>query len=156
MSRSRPRRIPLISTAIVLAAALAWALGAVVSRPMLRFVSPILLAFYATAGTLPIHFLMPLLMDSPSINEIWDLKILACILYSGVFSTGLAYAMWNYGVQQIGPSHAAVYQNLVPLVALIAAWFFLRETISPTQILGGAMIIFGLYITRRLRPRPNS
>ncbi|MFT7632035.1 MAG: drug/metabolite transporter (DMT)-like permease [Mariniblastus sp.] len=144
----------LAGNGLVLLAALAWAMGAVVSRPMLKFVSPIRLAFFSTAGTLPIHYAMPYIMNSPDVAEVWTPKIVACILYSGIFSTGLAYAMWNFGVQQLGPSHAAVYQNLVPLIACIAAWIFLREQISAMQIIGGSLIIFGLYITRRLRPKP--
>ena len=143
----------LAGNGMVLLAALAWALGAVVSRPMLKFVSPIQLAFYSTVGTLPIHFIMAMINGSSSEpTQIWDWQLVSCILYSGIFSTGVAYAMWNYGVQQQGPSHASVYQNLVPLIALIAAWFFLREVISPIQIFGGAMIIVGLFMTRRLRP----
>ncbi len=146
----------LAGNGLVTLAALAWALGAVVSRPMLKFVSPIRLAFYSTVGTLPIHFMMSLINGSPSFSGVWDLSLLACILYSGVFSTGIAYALWNFGVLQLGPSHASVYQNLVPLVALLAAWFFLREIISPIQILGGGLIIAGLFITRRLRPKKES
>jgi drug/metabolite transporter (DMT)-like permease len=143
----------LAGNGLVLLAALAWALGAVVSRPMLRFVSPIRLAFYSTVGTLPIHFVMAMINgESSGEVQVWDWQLISCILYSGIFSTGVAYAMWNYGVQQLGPSHASVYQNLVPLIALIAAWFFLSEIISPVQIFGGAMIIVGLFITRRLRP----
>lgn len=139
---------------VVLLAALAWALGSVISRPMLTFISPIRLAFYATVGTLPVHYLMPLLMDSQNIGQVWQPGVMACILYSGVFSTGLAYALWNYGVQQLGASHAAVFQNLVPLVALVAAYVSpLRETITPFQLVGGGMILFGLFVTRRLRPK---
>jgi len=144
----------LVGNGLVLLAALAWALGAVVSRPMLKFVSPIRLAFYSTVGTLPIHFLIATFSDASGPAEIWDWKLLSCILYSGIFSTGVAYAMWNFGVQQLGPSHASVYQNLVPLIALIAAWVLLAESISSVQILGGFMIIAGLFTTRRMRPKP--
>lgn len=144
----------LFGNILVLVAAIAWAIGAVVSRPMLNYISPIRLAFFATAGTLPIHFLMPTVFPSANgFSGILAPEILACILYSGIFSTGLAYAMWNYGVQKLGASYASVYQNLVPLVALIAAWFFLSETISPMQLLGGFLIIFGLFVTRKIRSK---
>lgn len=139
---------------MILIASLAWACAAVISRPMLSFISPIRLAFYATIGTLPIHFLMPGAITGMQSSSISDPKIIMVIIYSGVFSTGLAYAMWNFGVQQLGPSHASVYQNLVPLIALLSAWFFLDEHISAFQITGGTLILFGLFVTRRLRPAP--
>ena len=145
----------LIGNGLVLIAALAWSLGSVVSRPMLKFVSPIRLAFYATLGTLPIHFVMPWIMGSENFHLIWDPVLMTSILYSGIFSTGLAYAMWNYGVQQLGPSHASVFQNMVPLVALIAARFFLSEVITVWQGIGGVLIVFGLFVTRRLRNRDS-
>jgi drug/metabolite transporter (DMT)-like permease len=60
--------------------------------------------------------------------------------------------MWNYGVHKLGASHASVYQNLVPLVALAAAWISpLKEKITTIQILGGFLIIFGLLVTQKLR-----
>lgn len=142
----------LIGNLLVLVAAIAWAIGAVVSRPMLNYVSPIRLAFYATAMTLPLHYSMPFVVsNSTGFAGFTAPDVVACILYSGIFSTGLAYAMWNYGVQKLGASYASVYQNLVPLVALIAAWIFLGETISTIQLVGGTLIIAGLFITRRIR-----
>jgi drug/metabolite transporter (DMT)-like permease len=60
--------------------------------------------------------------------------------------------MWNYGVHKLGASHASVYQNLVPLVALAAAWISpLNEKITVVQIIGGFLIIFGLLVTQKLR-----
>ncbi len=145
----------LLGNALILLAAMAWSLGAIVSRPLLKLISPIQLAFYATVGMLPLHYLMPFLMGSHDFDRIQEPSIMLCIFYSGVFSTGLAYAMWNFGVQQLGASHASVYQNLVPLIALLAAWLSpLGETITPIQMLGGFLIIFGLFVTRRLRTPP--
>ncbi|MFK7769918.1 MAG: DMT family transporter [Mariniblastus sp.] len=142
-----------VGNLLVLSSALAWAMGAVISRPLLTFVSPIRLAFYATVGTFPIHFAMPFFLSTTPVEAMGNSFVVASVLYSGIFSTGLAYAMWNFGVLKLGASQAAVYQNLVPLVALIAAWVSpLREVLTPMQFLGGVMIIFGLFVTRRLRP----
>ena len=137
---------------LILIAALAWALGAVVSRPMLKRISPIRLAFYATSLTLPLHFLMPFLTGG-SFEHLADPGVVMCWLFSGIFSTGLAYAMWNLGVKQLGASAAAVYQNFVPLVAIFVSWQFLDESITLIQIIGGVMIIAGLLVTRKLRPQ---
>ncbi len=148
----------LLGNTLILISALAWSLGAIISRPMLQYVTPIRLAFYATFGTLPIHFFM-VWYFSPSamatIQELFTWQVIACIFYSGIFSTGLAYAMWNLGVKQMGASHASVYQNLVPLIALLVAWYFLAETVSLAQLAGGAMIIFGLFVSRQLRKRAS-
>ena len=143
-----------LGNALILCSALAWSFAAVISRPLMRTVSPIRLAFLATLGTLPIHYLAVPYLAAPATVDWWQPQLLVCIAYSGVFSTGLAYAMWNYGVQQLGPSHAAVFQNLVPLFALAAAFVMLGETVAWDQALGGSLIIIGLVLTRRWRPNP--
>ncbi|MDB4483832.1 DMT family transporter [bacterium] len=142
----------LIGNSIILIAALAWSTGVIISRPLMKTISPIQLAFYATLGTLPIHYLMAWLFETNGFQHLNQPAILFCIGYSGIFSTGLAYAMWNYGVHKLGASHASVFQNLVPLVALAAAWISpLNEKITAIQILGGFLIIFGLLVTQKLR-----
>ena len=141
---------------IVLFAALAWAVGSVISRPILKFTSPIKLAFLATLGTLPIHFWAARSSLSSGAIASIESNTWLCIFYSGIFSTGLAYAMWNYGVQQLGASHASVFQNLVPLVALVFSWFLLGEVVTSVQVIGGMMIIAGLVIVRRNRHQPSA
>ena len=56
--------------------------------------------------------------------------------------------MWNVGVRQVGPSHAAGFQNLVPIIALITSWLLLGEVPLLLQILGGILIIAGLVVMR--------
>ena len=76
---------------------------------------------------------------------------LAALCYSGIFSTGLAIAMWNIGVKQVGPSHAAGFQNLVPLIALGSSWLLIGEIPVLQQLVGGALIIAGLITMRMSR-----
>ena len=146
----------LVGNSIILIAALAWSTGVIISRPLMKTITPIQLAFYATVGTLPIHYFMAWFVQTDGLNHLDQPSILFCIGYSGIFSTGLAYAMWNYGVHKLGASHASVYQNLVPLVALAAAWISpLNEKITWIQIFGGFLIIFGLLVTQKLRTTPT-
>ena len=48
--------------------------------------------------------------------------------------SGLAYLLWYRGVRVIGQNRTSVYQNLVPVVALLSAWLWLSET--PTAAAG--------------------
>jgi drug/metabolite transporter (DMT)-like permease len=53
-------------------------------------------------------------------------------------------------VRNLGASHTAAFGNLVPIVALGAGFLILHEPISPVQLLGGALILSGLYLVRRV------
>ena len=145
----------LVGNLIVSLAAFSWAFASVLSRPLMKTVSPLELAFYSVALTVPFHFLIA----GPAVAEIGQLFddpwLMLAIVYSGVFSTGLAYAMWNFGVQQLGASHAAGFQNLVPLVALAASWLLIGEVPFPAQVIGGVVIISGLWTMRNQRQKTS-
>ena len=136
---------------IILAAALAWSVSSVISKPLLNHISAIRLAFFSIIVTLPIHWALAipnLQADFAAALHPWTLASIMC---SGFFSTGIAYAMWNYGVQKVGAPHAAIYQNVIPLVAVLSAWLMINEIPLALQIWGGAMIIAGLVVMRRGR-----
>lgn len=142
-----------VGNLLILSGSLAWAAGTVLSRPLLHAVSPLQLAFWSALITTPMH----LIIIAPQIAENWDKATQSItfleIVYSGVFSTGLAYASWHVGVRILGGSHAAVYQNVVTLVAVIGGWLFLHEQPVAAQIGGGVLIVFGLVAMRSGRTR---
>ncbi|WP_293726416.1 EamA family transporter [uncultured Phascolarctobacterium sp.] len=47
----------------------------------------------------------------------------------------------------IGPSQAAVFMNLMPLVGIICGIAFLDERFYTSEAVGGALIILGVYLT---------
>ena len=141
----------ILGNLLILLAALTWASGTVLSRSLLTAMSPLQLAFWSNLLTTPVH----LLIAMHNIPSQWGIAIsmptVLSILYSGIFSTGIAYATWHVGVRQLGGSHAAVYQNVVTLVAVLGGWIFLREQPMLAQVIGGVLIVAGLFIMRRSR-----
>ena len=129
---------------IVSLGAFTWAFASVWSRPLMKSVAPLNLAFFSIVLTVPFHYLIAGSALSGLAACFQDPWLIAAIVYSGTFSTGLAYAMWNYGIHQLGASHAAGFQNLVPLVALVASWALIGEVPFPLQLVGGCLIIAGL------------
>jgi drug/metabolite transporter (DMT)-like permease len=70
------------------------------------------------------------------------------LLYSSVLSMGVAYFFWFRGLRVLGPTRTAVYSNLQPIVALLAAWAFLGEIPTIFQGIGAVTIIAGVFLTR--------
>ena len=142
---------PLLGNALVCAAAFSWALSSVWSRPMMRNLSPIALAFLGVALAVPAHWIVARNSLHQIQTVVSDPVLLATIIYSGVCSTGLAYAMWNFGIRILGASHASAFQNLVPLIAIFASWLLLSEYPMVIQLCGGGLIIGGLVVMRKVR-----
>lgn len=141
----------LIGNLLILAASMAWASVTVISRPLMHTISPLQLAFLSCAMSTPIQLLIVSPKISANVQGLILPQVIGCLLFSGMLSTGLAPATWNFGVQRLGGSHAAVYQNVVTLVAVLGGWWVLGEPQLVTQWIGGGLTIAGLFIMRRGR-----
>jgi drug/metabolite transporter (DMT)-like permease len=140
-----------VGNLLMLVATMAWASATVASRTLMMTFTPLQLATISSALTTPIHVLIAI----SAIPLVWQQTaqpaVLAAIIYSGVLSTGVAYATWNAGVRMVGASHASVFQNVVTLVAVTGGWLALGEEIVVAQIVGGILTIMGLFLMRRGR-----
>ena len=142
----------LLGNLYMLLAAMTWAAGTVMSRPILQTITPLRLAFISCALTTPFHLLLAAAELPSSLSKALEPLTLVAIIYSGIFSTGVAYVTWHIGVRAVGGSHASVYQNVVTLVAVIGGWIVLKEQPLVAQIFGGLLTIAGLFLMRRGRP----
>jgi drug/metabolite transporter (DMT)-like permease len=78
---------------------------------------------------------------------------IALMLFVTLSSACLGVLLWNIGVQRLGLSVAALYLNLVPVFAVLAA---LTLGIRPSwpQLLGGLLVLAGVVQLRLWRRRP--
>ena len=137
----------------VLGAALSWSVYTVFSRRMTKRRG----ALEMTAWTLWAGLPFIMLMGIPALLRTnWTAVSPGAWLgigYAGVFAIAIAYLLWYRGVRAIGQSRTSVYLNLVPVIALIAAWFWLEELPTPQQLLGAGVILSGVVVARRSRRR---
>ena len=66
---------------------------------------------------------------------------------NGVLATAVAYLLWNKGVAYIGADKAALYMNIVPFTASVAALFF-DVQLHTYHLVSGITIIAGIVITQ--------
>ncbi len=138
---------------IILLAALLWSGGTVYSRPLLAQISPLQLSALAMVLALPLHLGVAIGRYESSWPMLHSGTLWTILLFSGVLSSGLALPLWSLGVRHAGAAHASVIQNLVPLIAIAAAWFSRGETITLAQLVGGILILGGLVIMRMAREK---
>lgn len=138
----------LIGDLIVLVASLCWAIYTVLLKPYTERVSGLQLStFTMIGGAVPL-----VVLAWPQVSQThWSaLPLLGwgAIVYSGLFSLVIAYFFWYHGVRVIGPTRAAMYSNLQPVIAVLVAWVMLSEIPTPWQVIGMIAILAGLALTR--------
>jgi len=76
--------------------------------------------------------------------------------YSALVSIVVAYWLYNDGVQALGPSRAALYNCLTPLVAAAVAWMVLGERLTAQQLIGVSLVISGVLVSALAHARRPS
>ena len=141
-----------LGIAVMLAAAAAWGVFTVLSRPVLDGgVTPMGLTVWGQTLALPglVALGVPGVAET-DLSLVGEPEVLA-VLYSGGLSIGVAYVLWNQSVRIAGPSRTAAYSNLVPFIGLVAGVVLLGEPVEALQIVGGVCIVAGLVVLRRWR-----
>ena len=102
---------------------------------------------YAFAlGTLfYIPFVIPNIV--PAIKKI-SINGWMAVLYLAIICSVFGYIGWYYALKKTEASKAAVFLNLIPLFTITMS-LFLGETITVFFLLGGILIIYGVYLTQK-------
>ena len=57
--------------------------------------------------------------------------------------------LWIYGIARLGPSQAAPFFNILPLVTAALAIAFLGEALTASLVIGGLLTIAGVVLAQR-------
>ncbi len=69
--------------------------------------------------------------------------------FLGIFCSGLAYIAWYDGLQALPATQVGSFLYLEPLVAVLAAWAVLGESLIPVTLLGGGVILLGVRLVQK-------
>src|SRR5215470_43458 len=84
-----------------------------------------------------------------------SLEPVMLLLFSGAISVAVGNSLWHFGVSRVGVTIAAMYNNLIPIVAVVIAFW---AGIKPTgaQLVGAAVIIVGVLYAQTMALRRQS
>src|SRR5215204_5375651 len=69
--------------------------------------------------------------------------------YSPLLVAAFGFWSWQRGVSQVGANRVLIYQYLITLVGVAAGVLLLGESLTANKVLGGAIILLGVYLARR-------
>jgi drug/metabolite transporter (DMT)-like permease len=74
------------------------------------------------------------------------------VSYLGVVITGLGYLVWNWALERVSASRAAIYLNVQPLVGALLGVVWLGELLSVFTVADGTLVVLGLWLAVTGRP----
>lgn len=78
-------------------------------------------------------------------------RVVGSIVYIAIFASLIAFLLWSYGVDVIGPERAGQFIHLMPLFGAALATVLLGEAIAPAQVAGGVLVFAGIALVQRRR-----
>lgn len=134
---------------LILISAINWAVFSALSRPGLKSHPASLMMFLLMVfGWL---FTTLLFLTTGGLREIPSITLNSWMAlgFLGVFCSGLAYVAWYDALKALTTAETGVFLYLEPLVAVVVAFFVLGEAITLASLLGGAVILFGVWLVNR-------
>src|SRR6266566_3310992 len=141
------RSASLVGVILCLVAALASAIGMVAEKPVLNRIT----ALQATWSCCVVGALV-CLPYAPQLVREWRVAPtsgIAWLLFLGVFPTSIAFTTWAYALARGSAGRLAATAYLVPPITIVMSWLILGEVPSLIALLGGALCLVGVAITRK-------
>lgn len=138
---------------LVLASALAWTAFTIGGKGFISRFSPLgTVTAIMISGCL---IVLPLSMVKGEWNNLIHLSLTGWmgIFFLGVFCSGLGYLFWYSALEKRDSGVVGMYLYVEPFVTLIGAHFLLHEEIHWITMMGGGMVLFGVYLATRTASR---
>ncbi len=129
---------------MMLGAAISWVIYTIITKPLFKKYSQLAIVFYQTViGTIA---LIPFaLLEKTDWNQV-SITIVLNLFFLGVCCSALGYYVYAYALDKLGANLSALFLNFIPVVAVVASCFILKERLSFLQILGGVIVISAVTI----------
>ena len=135
---------------------LSWVSFSLIGKSVLGKISPLISICYSSlAGTAAL--IVPAMLEGlwtflPSYSSITWLGL----FYLGFFGTVLGFVWYYEGIKKIGPTKAGLFINVVPLSAVVLAFFLLKEPLTLSLLIGAILVSTGIYLTNMRFGKPSA
>jgi len=134
---------------LILISAINWAVFSILSRHGLKNHPATRMMFWVML----LGWLMTTVIFLPSggLDEIADFspRGWASFIYLGIFTSGLTYIAWYDALQALPAAQTGAFLYIEPPVSVIVAAVLLEEAVTPMALLGGVIILFGVWLVTR-------
>jgi drug/metabolite transporter (DMT)-like permease len=131
---------------LALGAAALYAVGVLLQKRALRDVDPFTATWLGcVAGAVVCLPFAPTLVSEVASAPA---SATAGVVYMGLFPTAVAFATWAYALSRTSAGKLSSSSYVVPAITVLMSWVLLAEVPGPLALLGGALCLVGVALTR--------
>jgi drug/metabolite transporter (DMT)-like permease len=134
--------------AFMLGCPVTWAIYTLAGKEALKKTSPLEASAWASITGLA---MLLLFAGFESYPPTVPAKVWIALSYLGLIGTVLAFVWYYEGVSRLGVTRTAIFNNLVPVFALLLSVLILREEVFWYSWMGAVLVITGVVIINRVR-----
>lgn len=131
----------------IFGAIMSWTVYSLVGTKVMNNFSPLHTVFYSSLIGSGILFIFALNFDLVSTISHMNFKNWGHFMFIGSLGTAAGVTLYYAGMQKIGAARAGAFINLVPFFAVMLSWLILNEPLTKPILIGGILLIFGVYLT---------
>jgi len=127
-------------------AIISWVVYALATKVLFKKYSQFAIVFYQFLFGVILAF--PFIFIEKNSFELVNNVIVFNVLMLGIFSSAIGFFAYNYSMKALGVSKSSLFVNFIPLVTIIASYFYYGTFIGLNQVIGGIFIIISVLINR--------
>ena len=139
---------------LIISGAISWAVSNVLIKKRMDREDPYIVnAFQLLIGTIGLILLA--IPFEGTLDGIWTIKSIFIILFTGVVASSVNFTIWFYLLKKLDINTATFSSMLVPVFGLLFDRMILGNRLDPGVIIGGILIILGIFLVSK-RQNPSS
>ncbi len=141
----------------LLGSSLSWAVYTLLGKKLMHSESPLdplsLVTYSCISGSLLLAIWI--VLSGQTFSAKLTPTLMGSIAYLAILGTAAGFVWFFAGVKELGASQGAVFVFFVPVSAIIMGYIILDETITLSLLLGGLLILIGVYLVNRPQKATN-
>ena len=74
------------------------------------------------------------------------------IIFGVIFCSVIGYFFLYWSIKYLHAQEVGIFTNLNPIIAVIVAFFLLQEIPTPTYLIGGSLVLLGIFLAEGRLP----
>jgi drug/metabolite transporter (DMT)-like permease len=113
-------------------------------KSLLGKIGPLQVVFWEVVIALSMFFSVSVLFEGLQ-NWVATPQSILAVTYQGVAVSGIAFLLWSIVLSRHSPNEVTVFRMATPILGVLLGWVILDEPVTPHLLLGGALLVAGIY-----------